>query len=129
MSKRSLQREKVMKTLYQIEIYKAANLNDEIDKLVKDIIQEEDDFFKTLLCGVIDNYDDLNKEANKYLLDWKINRLDKTGASILRMALYELETDTPKRVVINEALNLAKKYSSTEVKNMINACLDKKIKE
>lgn len=129
MSKRSIQREKVMKTLYQIEIYKTANLNDEIDKLINEVMEDEDDFFKTLLRGVIDNYDSLNKEADKYLIDWKIDRLDKTGACILRMALYELDTDTPKKVVINEALNLAKKYSSTEVKNMINACLDKKIKE
>ena len=34
----------------------------------------------------------------------------------------------PKKVIINEALNLAKKYSTPEVKNMINACLDKKMK-
>ena len=118
-----------MKTLYQIEIYKAANLSHEIDKLISEVMQDEDVFFKTLLRGVIDNYDKLSSEADKYLIDWKIDRLDKTGASILRLALYELETDTPKKVVINEALNLAKKYSSTEVKNMINACLDKRIKE
>ena len=129
MSKRSEQREKVMKTLYQMDIYKAANLNDDINKLLEKSIQDEDDFFKSLLLGVIDNYDELNKEANKYLKDWKIERLDKTGAAILRMALFELRGDTPNKVVINEALNLAKKYSSIEVKNMINACLDKKIKE
>ena len=112
MSKRSEQREKVMKTLYQIEIYKSANLDDDINKLLEKSIQDEDDFFKSLLLGVMDNYDELTKEANKYLKNWRIERLDKTGASILRMALFELRGDTPKKVVINEALNLrAKRFA------------------
>ena len=59
---------------------------------------------------------------------WK--RLDKTGASILRMAFYELKyMDTPEIVVINEAVELAKKYTDQELAHMINAALDKYIKE
>ena len=49
---------------------------------------------------------------------------------ILRLALYELKyTDTPEVVVINEAIELAKKYSDDAVRKMINAVLDKYIKE
>ena len=63
-------------------------------------------------------------------LDWDITRIDKTGAAILRLALYELKyTDTPEVVVINEAVELAKKYSDDAVRKMINAVLDKCIKE
>ena len=59
-----------------------------------------------------------------------IKRLDKTGASILRMALYELKyTDTPRIVIINEAVELAKGYSDDSVRKMINAVLDKYVKE
>ena len=58
--------------------------------------------------------------------NWSIDRIDKTGASILRLALYELQyTDTPKIVVINEAVELAKKYSDDSVRKIINAVLDK----
>ena len=61
--------------------------------------------------------------------DWTIDRLDKSGAAILRMAIYELTyTDTPEIVVINEAVELAKKYSDEAVRKIINAVLDKIIK-
>ena len=59
-----------------------------------------------------------------------ISRIDKTGAAILRLAIYELKyTDTPEVVVINEAIELAKKYSDESVRKIINAILDKIIKE
>ena len=62
--------------------------------------------------------------------DWSIDRIDRTGAAILKMAIYELKyTDTPPIVVINEAIELAKKYSDDDVRKMINAVLDKMIKE
>ena len=62
--------------------------------------------------------------------NWDIKRIDKTGAAILRLALYELKyTDTPEVVIINEAIELAKKYSDDSVRKMINAVLDKYIKE
>ena len=62
--------------------------------------------------------------------DWSIDRIDKTGAAILRMAIYELMyTDTPEVVVINEAIELSKKYSDDNVRKIINAVLDKIIKD
>ena len=68
--------------------------------------------------------------ANKYLTDWTIDRLDNLGATILRMSLYEITyTDTPPVVVINEAIELAKKYSDENVRKMINAVLDKIVNE
>ncbi len=64
------------------------------------------------------------------MLKETIDRLDKTGASILRMALFELKyTDTPEIVVINEAIELSKKYSDDAVRKIINAVLDKIIRE
>ena len=70
------------------------------------------------------------KQTNKYMNDWSIDRIDKTGAAILRMAIYELMyTDTPEVVVINEAIELSKKYSDDNVRKIINAVLDKIIKD
>ena len=64
------------------------------------------------------------------MTDWTIDRIDKTGAAILRIGIYELKyTDTPEIVVINEAIELAKKYCDENIKNMINAVLDKINKE
>lgn len=127
---RSELREKIMTILYQIEIYKSSKLDYNIDDVISENLEVDNEFVKEVVYGVNTYYDELNNEANKYLESWNINRLDKTGASILRMALYELKyTDTPKVVVINEAVELSKKYSDDSVRKMINAVLDKIMKE
>ena len=119
-----------MTILYQIDIYKQNKIDYEIDDVIDENIEIDSEFVKEIVYGVNTYYDSLNEIANKYLKSWDINRLDKTGANILRMAIYELKyTDTPDVVVINEAVELAKKYSDDNVRKMINAVLDKIIKE
>ena len=115
---------------YQIEIYKQNDLDYKIDDVIKENVSVDNEFVKEIVYGVNTYFDELNKKANTYLQNWRIDRIDKTGACILRMALYELEyTDTPKVVVINEAVELSKKYSDSSVHRMINAVLDKIMKE
>ena len=127
---RSELREKIMTILYQIEIYKQNNIEYNVDDVIKENVEIENEFVKEIVYGVNTYFDELDKLANKYLQNWRIDRIDKTGASILRMALYELKyTDTPKVVVINEAVELSKKYSDNSVHKMINAVLDKIMKE
>ncbi len=127
---RSELREKIMTILYQIDMYKKSNYNYDLDKVIKENIEISNEFVNTIVNGVLDNYDELNKIANEYLTDWTIDRLDNLGATILRMSLYEIKyTDTPNIVVINEAIELAKKYSDENVRKMINAVLDKIVNE
>lgn len=127
---RSELRIKIMTILYQIDIYKTNNIEYDVDQVISENIEIDSEFVKEIVYGVNTYYDKLDDIANKYLTDWSINRLDKTGASILRMSLYELlYTDTPPVVVINEAMELAKKYSDDAVRKMINAVLDKYMKE
>lgn len=127
---RSELREKCMIILYQIEIMKKNNVSYDVDNLIKDNLDIESEFVKEIVYGVTTSLDSINELANKYLKNWDISRIEETGASILRIALYEiLHTDTPKIVVINEAINLAKKYSDDNVRKMINACLDKVVKD
>ena len=123
---RSELREKIMIILYQIEILKKYTKDYSIDDVIEDNIEIKNDFVNEIVYGVTTHIEDLDKKANEYMKDWTISRIDKTGASILRMALYELEyTDTPDIVVINEAIELAKKYSDDNVRKIINAVLDK----
>lgn len=127
---RSELRVKIMIILYQIDIYKQGKIPFEIDAVINENTEISNEFVKEVVYGVNTYYDELNDLANKYLENWDINRLDKTGASILRMGLYELKyTETPRIVVINEAVELAKKYSDDSVRKMINAVLDKYIKD
>lgn len=127
---RSELREKAMVVLYQISICEEQKLKYDVNKMLKETLEIDNEFAKSLVFGVCENRLELDTLANKYIKDWNIDRIDKTGASILRIALYELKhTDTPDVVVINEAIELAKKYSDDSVRKMINAVLDKVIKE
>ena len=124
---RSELREKCMIILYQNDIYKNSV---EIDEIIKNNIEIENDFVKDIVYGVITHKNEIDELANKYMKDWSIDRLDKTGSSILRIGIFELKyTETPEVVVINEAVELAKKYSDDNVRKIINAVLDKIIKE
>ena len=127
---RSELRVKIMTILYQIDIYKNINADYNIDDVIKENIDIDNEFVKEIVYGVNTYYDKIDEIANKYLENWDISRIDKAGASILRMAIYELMyTDTPRIVVINEAVELAKKYSDDSVRKMINAVLDKIVNE
>lgn len=119
---RTKAREEAMTILYQINLYEKNKINYKIEEL----LQDKDEFTKELVMGVINNYDKLNEEANKYLNNWNINRLGLTDAAIIRIASYELlYTNTPEKVIINEAIELAKNYSDEKVVKMINGVLDK----
>ena len=127
---RSELREKCMVILYQNEIINGKNSNTPIEDIIKENIEIKSDFVNDIVNGVLEHKEEVDEIANKYMNDWTIDRLDKTGASILRIGIYELKyTDTPEIVVINEAIELAKKYSDDNVRKMINAVLDKIIKE
>lgn len=126
MANRSELREKAMTIIYQITLYKNNNMKYDVEEIIKENLEIDNEFVKDIVYGVVTSYDELTEEANKYLKNWTIDRLDLTGASILRMALYEIKyTKTPPIVVINEAIELAKKYSDDSVRKMINAALDK----
>lgn len=127
---RSELREKCMIILYQFDVMNSGKTNTSIEDIIKDNIDVENEFLNNIVYGVIEKQEELNNLANKYMTDWTIDRIDKTGAAILRIGIYELKyTDTPEIVVINEAIELAKKYCDENIKNMINAVLDKINKE
>ena len=119
-----------MTILYQIEILKENHVEYDVDKIMKENVDIENEFIKDLVYGVITTEEELITIANKYLKNWNLKRLDKIGATILKMAIYELKyMDTPDIVVINEAVELTKQYSDEELAKMVNAVLDSIIKE
>lgn len=127
---RSELREKCMIILYQHDIINKNKNDGDIDSIIKENMEIENDFVKEVVYGVITHFNEINTLCNKYMNDWTIDRIDKTGAAIMRIAVYELKyTDTPSLVCINEAIELAKKYSDENVRKIINAVLDKIINE
>lgn len=127
---RSELREKIMIILYQIDIFEERNVPFNVEEVIRENLKVENEFVKDLVYGVITYITELDQIANSKIKDWTIDRIDKTGAAILRMGLYELKyMDTPEVVVINEAIELSKKYCDDSVRKIINAVLDKYIKE
>jgi N utilization substance protein B len=124
---RSELRERAMVILYQIDILKNNKIDFNIEELIAENLDVDNEFVRNLVYGVITHEDDIDELANKYMKDWSINRIDKTGAAILRIGIYEMlyEEDTPNIVAINEAIELAKKFSDDNVRKIINAVLDK----
>ena len=122
---RSELREIATHVLYESYILDKAKVEYDINSLIKEEMEVENDFVNELVSGVITNQDEIVKIANTYLVDWEIDRLSKVDKAILSIGIYELlYTKTPPVVAINEALELAHKYSDTKVVKMINGTLD-----
>ncbi len=124
---RSELREKAMVILYQIDILKSNKCDYSVENLISENLEVDNEFVRNIVYGVETHLNELDELANSHMKDWSIKRIDKTGAAILRIGLYEIlyEEETPNIVAINEAVELAKKYSDDNVRKIINAVLDK----
>ena len=124
---RSELREKSMIILYQIDILKSNKCEYNVENLITENLEVDNEFVRNIVYGVETHLEQLDEIANGHMKDWSINRIDKTGAAILRIGLFEIlyEEETPNIVAINEAVELAKKYSDDNVRKIINAVLDK----
>lgn len=125
MRTRSELREIAMKSLYQILVIRKTNLEYSVDEIIKENIEEENEFVNELVKESLDKEKEIVDLSNKYLDGWTIDRLNLVDQAILMLSVYELTyTETPSIVVINEWVELSKKYSDDAVTKMINAVLD-----
>ncbi|MDO4503651.1 MAG: transcription antitermination factor NusB [Clostridia bacterium] len=90
-------------------------------------IREEDisEFSEQIFKGVLENLEKIDRYIEKNLNGWTKERISKTSISILRMAIFEILfcDDIPNSVSINEAVELAKKYSTKKEASYINGLL------
>lgn len=136
--KRTETREQAFKLIYSSEIQK--NMDEEqVDLfLEQNEIQEkkEVDYVKQVFVGIKDNKEEIaNLIENNLKEKWTIDRISKIDISILKVAIFELIfSKLPYKVVINEAVELAKKYGDDSSKAFVNGILasivkDKKLAE
>ena len=125
---RRASREEAMKLIFQFE-FQGEDKKEQLDYMVseKKIKEQELEYLNDIIEGVDKNIiliDTLIEENSK---GWKLNRLSKVDLSILRVAIYELKyrEDIPVNVLINEAVEIAKKYSTKESSAFINGMLGK----
>lgn len=87
----------------------------------------DEDLASALVAGVSENRSRLDETLSKLSQKWRVERLARVDRNILRLALYELahcQAQVPARVVINEAIELAKRFGSEEAPAFVNGMLD-----
>jgi len=87
--------------------------------------ETDDPFAGEIVQGVLENQDRLDEILSEHLNDWRIDRIYPVERVLLRSGLYEiLHMDTSKAVVINEAVELAKRYGDEGTASFVNGILD-----
>ena len=137
-------RELIIKTLFACDIEKGdplrqlayivgdwemAGFDEERPGLV--LTGAEEEYTKRLASGVLSHKAELDEIIGRYSVDWEPGRLGGAERAILRMGLYEMLYDEklPPAIVINEALDLVRKYGNPEAAGFINGVLGKKAEE
>ena len=91
---------------------------------------EIDPFARELADGVAEQADDLDRRISENTIDWTADRLGALERNILRIGLYELDRgDVPVEVAIDEAVTLAKRYSSEDAGRLVNGILGRIVQE
>ncbi len=131
---RSAIREQAFKLIYSLDIQRNETLEEQIELYIENNMITEKrakEYIRESVKGVEENKEAILKLIEKNLKsDWKIDRISKIDIAILKLAIYELEyTEIPFKVVINEAVEIAKKYGEDTSKNFVNGILASIVKE
>ena len=125
---RRASREMAMKLLYQLEIQKEDREEQKKQFFLENTLAEKDiEYINNVIDGVYSNQDFINNIIEVHSKGWKIGRMSKVDLSIIRLSIYEIcfREDIPYNVSINEAVELAKKYSSEDAGSFVNGILSK----
>ena len=120
---RSEIREEAFKLIYSLEIQKKEPIEEQIELYIESNGIDN----KKAIEYIEDAVNGIEKNLKQY---WKIDRISKVDLAILKLAIYEIKyKDIPFKVVINEAVELAKKYGEDNSKNFVNGILASIVKE
>ena len=129
MSRREI-REQIFKMLFQMEFHSEEELEEQF-QLVMEELEETDEvkraYIEQKLSEIRNHLAEIDALINERATGWKTNRMAKVDLALIRLAAYEMkyEADIPTGVAINEAVELAKIYSSDGAPSFINGVLAK----
>lgn len=119
------EREQIISLLYEYTYYEGAAPNDFISSREEMNETVYPKFVKEAFLGVSSAKEQIDRDIAAHSVGWKVNRMSRITRSILRLAVYEMNfTETPPKVVINEALELAKAYDDGKAPGFINGILN-----
>jgi N utilization substance protein B len=128
-AKRTKARERAVQALYQIDVTASA-LDEALSRFWKSfepVEREVMDLTETLVRGVAEHRRTIDGAIEAVSTNWRLDRMARVDRNILRLAVHELlhRPEVPVKVVINEAIELGKKYGSESSGAFINGVLDK----
>lgn len=122
---RTEEREQAFVLIFEKEFNMDTSMDDIISYATEADVFSESAFASSLAKAVFENIDAVDAVIDKYSIGWKKSRLPKTTLAILRLAICEMMfvDSIPESVSINEAVELAKKYATTEDASFVNGIL------
>ena len=127
---RSELREHIFRMLFRIEFNNEAELPEQ-ETLYFDLLEEcsekEQEYILNKYRAIKDKVEEIDTLLNELSEGWKTTRMNRVDLTILRLATYEIkwDEDVPTGVAINEAVELAKRYSSDQGPSFVNGVLAK----
>ncbi len=122
-------RETVLKLLFQRD-FREVSLEELLDQVDRAELGDQWDYVRQTLAGVLEHREEIDRIIAEKAIGWRLERLVSVDRNILRLGIYELlYTDIPPEVVINEAVELSKRYSTEHSHIFINGILDRVWKE
>jgi transcription antitermination protein NusB len=132
MSRRSRAREIALQVLYEDDLNPSRNPAVADQFLARRLHHDEKlvEFARSLVSGVRRNRPELDQMLAERASNWSLERMAATDRNVLRLGAYEiLYAETPGRVAINEAVELAKRFGSRQSAQFVNGVLDRILKE
>ena len=127
-TRRTKSRERALQALYQIDVA-ATDLDEALARFwpsFEPVEREVRDGAEELVRGVARHRREIDEAIEQVSTNWRMDRMAKVDRNVLRLAAFELlRTDVPVKVVINEAIELGKKYGSESSGAFVNGVLDK----
>ena len=127
MVRRSKAREISLQMLYLVDLNPNVDA-DTVRKMIQDYLRDESlcKFAWQLFAGVMECKSMLDEQISSAAENWTLSRMAPTDRNVLRLGTFELlQTDTPPRVVIDEAVELAKRFGSSQSSQFVNGILDR----
>ena len=133
MGRRRKARELALQLLYQLDVQGEEHAEPHLDDfwLRHPVDREAREFAEALVLGTKRHEAEIDELIARYAENWELDRMAVVDRNILRQGIFELRwgTGVPPKVAINEALEVAKKFSTQESSRFINGILDRIHKE
>jgi N utilization substance protein B len=133
MGPRRKAREYALQMLFQWDI-----THDNVDQIAVTFFQNQDEetvavaaFARALVAGTVEHVEEIDRLIQRHADNWRLDRMAVVDRNVLRLATQEFlyDKETPRTVVINEAIEIARRFSTQESPQFINGILDSIKKE